>query len=493
MHEPVATRVEKRRIADRLEIHIVVGNEIPIGVVALIDPAQIIPDPRIDRDSRRRRRIGRPAELFLKRRENLWGHFGSRIRPDLVRHRRNLRAQRDRIRRGRRQGAVHRIHRLGPHVILELEIVRGICLSAEDGVAERIRGRIRDDPVLRDRLPRLDGADVARRVRRAAVLLERESPRQPRPRRRRVDARRIVRPVHIVAHVEEDILQHRGARIRDLGDERRRCRPVAQIAVHHEIWRRRHAYLQSAGQRVPPRVRRGRQRARDVSKLKLELPVAAQHRASSRIRAGGHVRARQDTQPVRQRLAFRSHRQVAAVEQEIGTRREVRLPRAERTCQRLQRLRIDPSPTEPEAGRVRVTDHMHRVERPACLEQRADLRHAIAGGVEHAHLENASRRILQQAGDQQIALGHVVIDKHQLVRARRCAGSFSRQGYGRRLLTARRKERLVRGWRFHSRRGVAEDAVFEGVEEEFASEHIQMGWGWSGMELATAMPPWMRC
>ena len=171
-------------------------------------------------------------------------------------------------------------------------------------------------------------------------------------------------------------------------------------------------------QALPARgIAAGEQRARlDGAGGELERPVATDGGAAGRIVARRDVGTGQRCQPLEQRDARGIRCQAAAVQQQVGLLGERAAPGADRLVRGVERGCIDAPPAQRQLAGLAVGEHVHRAHVVHRRQRLADLREAVAVGIEQDDPQARLRTLRGDRVDQGLRVGHAGIDHHQLDR-----------------------------------------------------------------------------
>ena len=235
-----ARRVERAGVAHRLHPGVVVRDQVPVVVKALVDHAQVVPvalddDPGPDRAVVRR--VGPLGPVLFEQVEVLLGDLVGVVRLDLIGHGGDLVAAGD-LPAHRRRADRRAVLGLRPDVVIEDEIVVGFDAGRMHRAAARVEQGIAHEPVFHAALVRPDRADhapgvvalqliVRRGIRAVAGLVREGERREPRP--------------GLVGHRDGVEARRAGREIADIGDHVGDGVVVRVAELHTEIGRRRRA------------------------------------------------------------------------------------------------------------------------------------------------------------------------------------------------------------------------------------------------------------
>ncbi|GAB1434754.1 hypothetical protein MASR2M32_09740 [Sphaerotilus sulfidivorans] len=155
------------------------------------------------------------------------------------------------------------------------------------------------------------------------------------------------------------------------------------------------------GQQAAPAVG-GQRRRFDRTGPGLQRPVAAQRAGAGGVDRSGHIRAAERLrQRLHRRLAALALAEVAAVDQQVGARGQMGADLGQQRALRVEAggQRIEHAGTEVEAATAAMREEVQRGHILAPGERVADLRQAVAGRVEHHHLD-----LRPQAGGQPLCI-----------------------------------------------------------------------------------------
>ena len=186
----------------------------------------------------------------------------------------------------------------------------------------------------------------------------------------------------------------------------------------------------------------------DAAGARFEQPVAAQGGTAGAVVGGIHIGAGEAGEAIDKGLPGRALGHVTAVEQQVGATRKAGTPLGEAVGVGVELVTVQHRGADHQLAALAVGEDVHGLQRGVLVlaEPAGDLVHAVAGQIEHHHLDPRLLGLaaaLQGLVEEPAVIGDPRIDEHHLVGAGRFGALAGRQVDRLAATTRRQQQRLL--------------------------------------------------